>query len=78
MMHGNCWAYALLRWKYRQGQYLIVRKSKYTFWPHCMMADSIKTLEVEEFKPVKPQRGWTAWIRAIWFEGRVRRGIGEE
>jgi len=77
-VRGNCWTYALRRWRYKEGQYLVIRKSRFVFWPHCFLADNIVDLEVEEFKPIAPQHGRFAWIKAIIFKGRVRKGRGEE
>lgn len=79
MRYGNCWTYALPRWlRNPRGSYLVVRMSKHAFWPHVFLAHSIDGLEVEEFKPVKPKEGVRAWFHAIIYEGRVRKGKGEE
>lgn len=79
MPRGNCWLYALPRWlKNPSGSYLVVRKSRHSFWPHVMLAQSIEDLEVEEFVPVKPKSGWRATFHALIYEGKVRRGKGEK
>jgi hypothetical protein len=76
---GNCWTYALPKWwKRPRDTYLIVRLSRHTFWPHVFFCESLENTEVEEFKPLEPQRGWRAWFGAIVFRGRVRKGRGEE
>jgi hypothetical protein len=66
------------RWLRGEKRYLIVRKSLLTFWPHVMLTDSIEGIEVEEFKPLHPIKGWRAMFAAIVFKGRVRVGKGEE
>ena len=75
---GNCWDYALAKWLRPESTYLVVRRSKYANWLHCFYAPSIDGLYVEEFKPLAPQRGWRAVMEALRFEGRVRKGEGEE
>jgi hypothetical protein len=43
-----------------------------------MLTRSIEGLEVEEFQPIAPKRGWRAFFHAFRFEGRLRKGKGEE
>lgn len=79
MPRGNCWTYALPKWwKNPRGTYLVIRLSKYTFWPHVFFAPSIDDLYVEEGKPLEPQRGFWAAFAAICFRMRIRKGKGEE
>ena len=79
MRYGNCWLYAVPRWlKNPRRTYLVVRVSKHGFWPHVFFAESIDGLEVEEFRPVKPQQGIIGFLHAIFFKGWVRKGKGEQ
>ncbi len=79
MKYGNCWLYALPKWlKNPRKTYLIIRMSKYTFWPHVFFAESIDDIEVEEFQPLKPQKSLWGIFHALCFKGRVRKGKGEE
>lgn len=80
MAYSNCLIVSLLLWR-RHGGYLIVRRSRHTWVPHFMWTKSIEGLEVIEYKPVAPHRGWLFWllpVRAILFRGRLRRGVGEK
>ena len=75
----NCWLFALVLWlKAPRTTYLVVRISRHTIWPHVFFARSIDALEVEDYAPVKPLKGWRGFIAAPLFRGRVRRGLGEE
>ena len=78
MRYGNCWLWALPRFFSGKKRYLIVRKSRYTFWPHAMLTDDISECEVEEYKPDEPQMGFWSFLMAIIFKGHVRKGKGEE
>lgn len=78
MKRGNCWLWALPRWlKNPAGSYLIVRKSRYSIWPHVMLTSSIEDVDVQEYVPLKPQRGVIGFFRAIYFRGYVRKGKGD-
>jgi hypothetical protein len=80
MRYSNCLIFALMLWR-RQGGYLIVRKSRYTWVPHFMWAKTIEGLDIVEYKPVNPKRGRLFRLfplHVILFRGRVRRGQGEE
>jgi len=80
MKYGNCLIFAIGKF-IRFGGYIIVRKSRTTWIPHFMWTKSITNLEIEEYKPIKPLNGklfrWFP-IHVMIFEGRVRKGTGEE
>lgn len=84
MKRGNCWAYAIPKWRKNPTEtYLLVRWSKYFPFFHVMFVQSIKDLEVEEYIPLVPKKHWRDMsykerIGAVWFEGRIRKGKGEE
>ena len=48
--YSNCLIFTLNMWA-RYGGYVIVRKSRYGWWPHFMWAKSIEGLEITEFTP---------------------------
>lgn len=76
---GNCWAFVYPKWvKNPQKTYLVVRLSAHAVVPHVFFAESINNLDVEEFNPVQPIRGWKAIIDSFWFKGKIRIGKGEE
>lgn len=80
---SNCLIFALWLW-FQNGtgtSYLIIRKSRHTWLPHVMWSPSIEQTYVVEYKPVDPAQG--KWFRAfpvpaVFFEGRIRKGWGEE
>lgn len=75
--YSNCFIYAIQQWK-RSGGYIVIRKSRFGWWPHFLHArlDSTSSkLEVDHFVPdePKPPIGWRRWfpIHTIIFKGRV-------
>lgn len=76
---GNCWSYAVPRWlKDPRGTYLVMRLSLSNAWPHVFFVKNIQGLAVEEYHPVHRIPGWKSWFAAVWYQGRVRKGQGEE
>lgn len=76
---GNCWSYVVPRWLIDpRHTYLIIRLSRSVSVPHVFFAKSIDGLNVEEFYPLNRLFGWKAWIDAIWYLGKVRKGVGEK
>lgn len=77
---GNCWSFAFPRWLDDPSKsYLVVRTTHHRApIAHVQFAPSIEGLEVEEFVPLNPQRGWKAIINSFWFKGKIRKGLGEE
>lgn len=72
---NNCLAWALPRWlrNYLRGEALIIRKSKYSVFPHIMRAPCIKGTKVIEYVPLKPVTKALP-VYAILFRGEVRQG----
>lgn len=75
-MRSNCLIFAIQR--LCDDGYLIVRKSRYGWWPHFIYAKSIDGVEVENFVPFK-HIDWKSlpwWQRVIpvhivLFKGKV-------
>ncbi len=63
---GNCLWYAFSRWM-TKGGYLIVRKSRYGWWPHFLWSPDLKTFE--QFRPRIHRNG--LWIAPPIFRGSV-------
>lgn len=53
----RCLAHALGRF-WRDGGYLIVRRSHWGWFPHFLWAADLRGLEVEQFKPEAPRQRW--------------------
>jgi hypothetical protein len=75
--YGNCWLWALPRWLRGKKRYLIVRKSNHTIWPHVMLTDDLRDVEIEEFTADEVKKGWKAFFHAPFFKGHVRKGKDE-
>jgi hypothetical protein len=78
MRWGNCWIYALWRWRKRGGA-LIITGSLWSWVWHVRHAEpgALDGVEISEFVPLKPYRDF--WNRtfpfySICFRGRIRRG----
>jgi hypothetical protein len=72
MTWGNCWFWAL--WKYwREGGYLVVRRSKYIPVPHVMWTNTMKGKMLWEFHPLRPKTGFIGIISSPFFRGVVRK-----
>lgn len=55
----NCLTYALRHWRYKlAGQYLLIRKSRWAWFPHFAVVREARdgSLEKREFVPVAPRR----------------------
>lgn len=63
MMRSNCLIFALSRWC-GSGGYLIVRKSRFGWWPHFLWSPSLDAAQVESFVPIQP----VEWDRLRWWQ----------
>lgn len=50
-MRSNCLIFALCQW-YKNGGYLVVRKSRWGWWPHFLWSADLKSFE--QFAPTNP------------------------
>lgn len=66
---SNCLIWALWRW-FRDGGYLIVRKSRYGWWPHFLWSRDL--LMIEQFVPRIPNHHRR--IPPLLFDGYVKLG----
>ena len=69
---GNCWTFAMPRWRQRGG-YLAIRPSPrpFQFIPHCIWVWSLEGCTLEQTIPKKRARSaWQAW-RSVYFNYRV-------
>lgn len=67
---SNCLVFALAKW-FRHGGYLIVRRSRYGWFPHFLWARDLGELEVEQFVPLDPRR---RLLPPLVFRGWSKRG----
>ena len=65
---SNCLIYALLK-LYREGGYVLMRKSFYGWWPHFLHMSA--TGEVTHFSPEKKRR---RFFPPLLFRGRIYHG----
>lgn len=63
---SNCLIFALARW-FKEGGYLIIRKSRHGPWPHFIWARAVS--DVEQYVPLNPR------ISLLWpfFRGYIKR-----
>jgi len=65
-LKGNCLTFALRKWR-AEGGYIVIRKSRYGWWPHFLHMDA-ETRVLTHLVPVKPER---RWFPPLTFEGIV-------
>ena len=70
-MKSNCLIYALLKW-YREGGYLVIRKSRFGWWPHFLHMDTARKIT-----HYSPQHKYNRWFPPLLFKGRVVKGDEE-
>jgi hypothetical protein len=68
----NCLTYALRKLA-AEGGYLVIRRSRYGWFPHVIWSRDLVTFE--DFRPVRPKR---RKVPPLWFRGRVRRWTAPE
>jgi hypothetical protein len=66
---NNCLVYALRKW-FRHGGYLIIRKSRWGWFPHFLWSPAAPP-EAEQYIPVNPKR---RLLPPLIFRGHVKRG----
>ena len=76
--YSNCFLYAVSQWL-KSGGYIVIRKSRWGWWPHFLHAQLDTTsnkLEIDHFVPVEPipPTGWRRWlpVHIVFFRGRVK------
>lgn len=69
---GNCLCYALSKW-FHEGGYIVVRKSKFGWWPHFLWSKDLRTFE--QFGPPSPR---SRILPPPIFRGRVKTFTSEE
>lgn len=73
---SNCLLYALRRWRYRD-DYLLIRRSRWGWWPHFLHGelDEAGRVVVDHLVPTDPipPKGWRRFlpVHALLFRGRV-------
>lgn len=74
---SNCFIYAVCRW-FRYGGYLLIRKSRWGWFPHFLHGNMNEQgqVEVNHFvpeKPIKP-KGFLKWfpIHILFFKGKIK------
>lgn len=48
---SNCLIFALRKW-FKEGGYVIIRKSRFGFWPHFIWCRDLKDAEIEHYVPI--------------------------
>ena len=66
---NNCLFFALYKF-YKQGGFIVIRKSKYGNWSHVMWSKDLVTFE--HYVPKTPPLKYP-WIHKILFKGKVRK-----
>lgn len=67
--YSNCLFFALGRW-WRRGGYLVIRKSRWGWWPHFIHCSDLRDARIEHNTPASGR--WRWWIPPLVFRGRVR------
>jgi hypothetical protein len=70
-MRSNCLVFALCRWFHRGG-YLIIRKSRYGWFPHFLWSPDLNTFH--SFKPINPRE---RIIPPLIFRGAIHETEGD-
>lgn len=68
MKWGNCLCWALAKWR-KHGGYLVIRRSRYGWFPHFLHMD--REGNIESFVPDDPKR---KKLPPPVFKGSVKRG----
>ena len=73
--YSNCLIFALGR-IFKKGGYLVIRKSRFGWWPHFLWGQLNEEglIEVEHYQPLQPDK--TSWLRyfpihTLLFKGKV-------
>lgn len=68
---SNCLIFALGKF-FKEGRYLVIRKSRYGWWPHFIWCKDLKDAEIEHYVPLerKPEK---AAIDKIIFRGYIKK-----
>lgn len=67
---NNCLLYALGKFM-REGGYLIIRKSRFGWWPHLLHSSDLET--ITDFRPPAPSAD--RWLPPLLYRGIVRTTI---
>lgn len=68
--YSNCLVFALWRWVTRGG-YLLMRRSRWGWWPHFLWAETLEPLRVEHYAPLGGGR--PRWLPPPFFVGQILR-----
>lgn len=72
-MKGNCLFFALNRW-FKNGGYLVIRKSRHGFFPHFIWCKDLKDAEIEHFVPTDPKNVVIkALVHKLFFKGYIKK-----
>lgn len=53
---SNCIIFALTKW-FREGGYIIVRKSRYGWWPHMFWCADLENIKLIDYSPPTKRAG---------------------
>jgi hypothetical protein len=73
MNFSNCLTFAIRVWEYSSQSYLMIRKSKWGWFPHfAVMFERGEVIEKVEYVPVEPRK---KYIPPLFFKGVIRRSL---
>lgn len=67
---SNCIIFAFTRF-FREGGYLVIRKSRHGWWPHVIWCRDLRNADIEHYVPVVEKLDKPV-IKKILFKGRVK------
>jgi len=68
-MRANCLIFAVARY-WAQGGYLVLRRSRFGWWPHVLWSADLVTFE--EFVPTRVEMLRRRKLPPVVFQGRVK------
>lgn len=69
LMRSNCLIFALVKWR-KYGGYLVIRKSRYGWWPHFIWCRDLKNADIEHLQPVNAGNE-NPYVKKFLFEGKI-------
>jgi len=70
-VRSNCLVWALRHWRYRRGDYLLIRKSRWGWWPHFLLSRTAPDDCISFVPKAKHRR---RRLPPLLFHGRIKRG----
>lgn len=68
---SNCLIFAFEKW-FKRGGYLVIRKSRYGWWPHFIYCSDLKNAEIEHYVPIKRDLE-NKYVDKLFFKGIIKK-----